>query len=179
MCFATVPKLQLLLRHIITIKPLYSHGWKLLLCASGYFIVIKKLCEPEQTDFLFDYRRSAQPLQTTAHYLSIFTLWHNTGLLQMPFALGSCHTWEKNYTCSVVVRVWYGINILCIGHFTPPVDLSDRPFKTERDWLSLSARHQRETTLLIYLKSTGRYEKPIAYMFSFLLAVFMSYTQWR
>lgn len=66
-----------------------------------------------------------------------------------------------------VVHVWYGINIVCIGHFTPPVDLSDRPFKTERDRLSCSARQQRETTLLIYLKSTGRYERPIAYMFSF------------
>lgn len=68
--------------------------------------------------------------------------------------------------CSVVVHVWYGINILCIGHFTP-VDLSDRPFKTEWNYLSFSARHQRETALLIYLKSPGRYEKPIAYMFSF------------
>lgn len=94
----------------------------------------------------------------------------------MLFALCSA-TLEENYTCSTVVHVWYGINILCIRHFTPPVDLSDRPFKTERDWLSRSARQQRQTTLLIYLKSTGRYERPIAYMFSFCWH-FLCHIQW-
>lgn len=62
-----------------------------------------------------------------------------------------------------VVGVWYGINIVCIGHFTPPVDLSDGPFKK---WAAVHA-NKEETTLLIYLKSTGRYHRPIAYMFSF------------
>lgn len=84
-------------------------------------------------------------------------------------------TLEKNYTCRVVVHVWYGINIICIRHFTPPVDLSDRPFKTERDWLSCSARQQRRDHIINLSQKHRSIWEAYCLHVSFLLAVFVSY----
>lgn len=99
--------------------------------------------------------------------ISMLTLEWTSILLQMLFASCSCHTWEKLY---IALYIWfmcdtgsilYALDILLLQltQVTDHLKLRDR--------LSSSARQQRETTLLIYLKSTGRYERPIAYMFSF------------
>lgn len=69
-----------------------------------------------------------------------------------------------------VVHVWYGINIVCIGHFTPPVDLSDRPFKTERPAQLLCTATKGDHIINLSPKHRSIWEAYCLHVF-FLLAV--------
>lgn len=73
-----------------------------------------------------------------------------------------------------MVHVWYGINIVCIGHFTPPVDPSDRPFQTERPSQQLCTATKRDHIINLSQKHRSIWEAYCLHVF-FLLAVFVQY----